>query len=421
MQPVVSGGSKLSPAAPLAPSLLTSFYRRHVYADLQPYICTFQECNEPSKLFSSRSEWMQHEAGHHRQWFCNQCEATTTTFSTAADLETHFALSHPGKATAAQMPLLLEACERRALTSETSSCPLCYDWESHSATNHAKNLYHHLARHLQQLALDALPLTVDGLVHRMDHVDGRLEPGREESPEEDPPEYPPVHVSCSKSGHTYHWVELKCLDCHRSLASELFENDTFSQGMESRQLMVAQIQTSLEAISTDLRLTKLFFELGRPRESLIMQQSVIDHFEFIFFGFHSEADQLFLGPLHALLESVPYGQPETLRTRLTDARSAARSVNAFAEALRTRFTDAKSAARSANAFAEAPRYSSQQSLMEHRSAALQRCVLWKVVSLDECELVLVAPGPDGCPYLTYQAGEVSPLTTVACICEARQV
>jgi hypothetical protein len=43
------------------------------------------------------------------------------------------------------------------------SCPFCADWESPSTKENAKSFNRHLARHLQQLALEALPLAIDGL------------------------------------------------------------------------------------------------------------------------------------------------------------------------------------------------------------------------------------------------------------------
>ena len=59
--------------------------------------------------------------------------------------------------------MLMEACERPIRTFETTSCPLCTDWKPSTTETNAKIFSRHLARHLQQLALEALPLTVEGL------------------------------------------------------------------------------------------------------------------------------------------------------------------------------------------------------------------------------------------------------------------
>ncbi|KAI1822191.1 hypothetical protein F4861DRAFT_410031 [Xylaria intraflava] len=42
-------------------------WKRHVFRDLRPYICTFQQCHSAEKLFSSRHEWKHHEFQIHRR------------------------------------------------------------------------------------------------------------------------------------------------------------------------------------------------------------------------------------------------------------------------------------------------------------------------------------------------------------------
>lgn len=62
-------------------------HRKHVFQDLRPYVCTFKDCAEASKLFTSRHEWFSHEAGVHRlEWFCHVCSQTSPS---AADFRNH--------------------------------------------------------------------------------------------------------------------------------------------------------------------------------------------------------------------------------------------------------------------------------------------------------------------------------------------
>ncbi|EAS37311.2 uncharacterized protein CIMG_02665 [Coccidioides immitis RS] len=42
-------------------------WREHVYRDLHPYICTFEDCATPDRLFAHRNEWFEHEK-QERQW-----------------------------------------------------------------------------------------------------------------------------------------------------------------------------------------------------------------------------------------------------------------------------------------------------------------------------------------------------------------
>lgn len=145
------------------------FYRQHVFADLQPYVCTFQDCPEAMRLFTTRTEWFKHEMDtHRRRWRCMQCSsgASNAEFHRAAELRDHFAKVHPGRATAAQIAVLVDACELPIKTFDRSACPFCSDWEPRSAENNTKEFSRHLARHLQQLAVDALPRVVEGLVIR---------------------------------------------------------------------------------------------------------------------------------------------------------------------------------------------------------------------------------------------------------------
>lgn len=132
--------------------------------DLQPYVCTLEDCSASNRLFLTRAEWSQHEFTVHRlNWACNWCQGPPATFSRAEELKQHFAKSHPGEVTKAQMPLILEACERPMSSFGPSSCPFCTDWEALLPHNTAKAFGRHLARHLQQLALESIPLSIEGL------------------------------------------------------------------------------------------------------------------------------------------------------------------------------------------------------------------------------------------------------------------
>lgn len=63
------------------------------------------------------------------------------------------------------MPLILKACERPIRHFDSSSCPLCDDWALPPGKSYnADTFCRHLGNHLQQLALTALPLVIDGLV-----------------------------------------------------------------------------------------------------------------------------------------------------------------------------------------------------------------------------------------------------------------
>ncbi|WAO93324.1 PX domain-containing protein [Fusarium falciforme] len=137
-------------------------WRRHIFSDLQPYVCTFQNCSSDS--FSSRHEWFNHELDSHRkQWHCTKCHHIN--FTSASQLRSHFDSTHQGSFTDAQWPLILKACKRTLTAFGPSSCPLCFTWAPpRSEAYNAKEFCRHLGSHLQQLALTALPIAIEGLV-----------------------------------------------------------------------------------------------------------------------------------------------------------------------------------------------------------------------------------------------------------------
>ena len=51
-------------------------WKRHIFNDLQPYACTFMECDQPLILFSSRKRFTEHEKSHEHAetpWTCPFC------------------------------------------------------------------------------------------------------------------------------------------------------------------------------------------------------------------------------------------------------------------------------------------------------------------------------------------------------------
>ena len=81
----------------------TRSWNRHIFKDIKPYVCTFTDCSMPDRLYDSRREWHLHETTEH---LCGE----------------HFV------------------------------CALCRD-----TLKSAKQYERHVARHLEELALFALP------------------------------------------------------------------------------------------------------------------------------------------------------------------------------------------------------------------------------------------------------------------------
>ena len=113
--------------------------------DLQPYVCTHTNCSLPNRLFEDRDTWFRHETQHHRvEFFCNT--PGHQVYVQQADFATHMKQEHDTTLTSSS-PLL--DIFRRPLQGHGGVCNLCF--------RETENLKIHVSRHLQQLALFALP------------------------------------------------------------------------------------------------------------------------------------------------------------------------------------------------------------------------------------------------------------------------
>ena len=56
----------------------TRSWNRHIFKDIKPYICTFPECSMPDRLYASRREWYFHESTEHprEDFVCSLCKDT---------------------------------------------------------------------------------------------------------------------------------------------------------------------------------------------------------------------------------------------------------------------------------------------------------------------------------------------------------
>lgn len=143
-----------------------------MFLDLKPYVCTFRECN--LKMFHSRHEWFAHELqAHRREWICEYC--THESFATANSFRNHLRLTHTVNIKGSQLEAIVLQCEEPIDKIPAAACKLCNQWENEiqrcsavsgkpirdEKTNKSGSLSmfrKHLGRHMEQLALFALPI-----------------------------------------------------------------------------------------------------------------------------------------------------------------------------------------------------------------------------------------------------------------------
>ncbi|KAK4666784.1 hypothetical protein QC763_303270 [Podospora pseudopauciseta] len=127
-----------------------SEWRQHVSEDLKPYVCTSQQCG--SGLFASRREWFSHELEFHRStWKCQPCHVRFLSRST---LMQHLNTKHQSQNLKTSNILAMVQTKR---DSSTRSCPLCDEWTTQETERDSTSFCQHLGRHLQQIALEAIP------------------------------------------------------------------------------------------------------------------------------------------------------------------------------------------------------------------------------------------------------------------------
>lgn len=137
-------------------------HSKHVFADLQPYLCTFKECG--LVMFGDRRTWADHEMGSHRRThICPLCGKGN--FKTRHGLSTHIEQRHGKHSNEVQLEALLNTSSRPIECFTASECPLCNWNEKLQQLNGEEGQMYvtvqqfmkHLAGHLEQAALFALP------------------------------------------------------------------------------------------------------------------------------------------------------------------------------------------------------------------------------------------------------------------------
>lgn len=134
------------------------------------------------RMFRSRNEWFAHEMQYHRrEWVCQHCQHPA--FASVSEFSNHLETAHSAILAKSQLEALLLQSQEPVDKIAASACPLCDEWELslNNSRHDAKRLFlhdgnfvepygtpkqfrRHLGRHMEQLALFALPIKErDGL------------------------------------------------------------------------------------------------------------------------------------------------------------------------------------------------------------------------------------------------------------------
>ncbi len=112
-----------------------------------PYVCTYPVCNLSDYFFRSREEWYKHETQEHRvAWFCNT--NGHPHYAEHFEFLAHMELDHNTVVDDSELSLL-ENMFKQPSRSPKGQCNLCL--------RKSENIKSHVSRHLQHIALFALP------------------------------------------------------------------------------------------------------------------------------------------------------------------------------------------------------------------------------------------------------------------------
>ncbi|KAH8747795.1 hypothetical protein BGZ57DRAFT_835767, partial [Hyaloscypha finlandica] len=128
-------------------------WKRHVFADLKPYICTFSDCKDALKTFPTRGMWETHEFDQHRFDTVLCCSVCSSSFP-MEEREGHLQAAHgillEKKALATSLGLYEQ---RKPHEAASLSCPLCLCVPGKSR----RNFVTHVGKHMESVALAVLP------------------------------------------------------------------------------------------------------------------------------------------------------------------------------------------------------------------------------------------------------------------------
>ena len=130
----------------------------HVFSDLQPYICTFPDCEDELVQFSSRATWADHEFSKHRNtrlWKFPDCPQE---FHEVSGWEQHLQARHCLFFSGTNLQVAKNmALKTEAKCIENDECPLCRIVIGKPRRGFVK----HVGRHMEEIALMALPRNVE--------------------------------------------------------------------------------------------------------------------------------------------------------------------------------------------------------------------------------------------------------------------
>ncbi|KAB8349465.1 hypothetical protein FH972_023492 [Carpinus fangiana] len=123
--------------------------RDHLFRDLRPYVCTYEDCRESTQLYDNRSDWVKHEDWAHRRIW--RCEDHDSDFKSEDECTSHLK-SHHGIHPNSKIKSLADSLIT-AVSSADRHCPFCLAPLSQVRGTPEQ----HVSRHLERIASFTVP------------------------------------------------------------------------------------------------------------------------------------------------------------------------------------------------------------------------------------------------------------------------
>ena len=142
--------------------LILMSVRKHVKEDLQPYVCIYEDCPLPDRLFSSTEEWRKHIYVYHSTitWECSFCVQSPThiqQFESADKMEAHLRSAHlkTHVLTESQLNVAVDKGTQFAPCA-VDICPICTKTELQLEEEGTGDILDHIATEFLDLAFEAV-------------------------------------------------------------------------------------------------------------------------------------------------------------------------------------------------------------------------------------------------------------------------
>lgn len=134
-------------------------WEKHVYQDLQPYMCTFSNCQQAQQSFGLKNDWFRHETFEHRSeevWRCGGHECHLV-FNSQLAFETHLRETHSDLLRLAELETLAQEFKHLEVpASQTQLCAIC-----NAKLHNIQDLKTHIGEHMEHFALASMQIMND--------------------------------------------------------------------------------------------------------------------------------------------------------------------------------------------------------------------------------------------------------------------